>query len=502
MASKDRSSEPSGSDLANGASQTSAARVALVGMAAALPAAILGALLAKFFDLSIREVEKLASLTLLVYGGLLLFRWCIHVRLGYLCYRGKPDPEWGARQRWRLSRLTALDGALVVLLLLVGWWFFRQPGHLLQGAITSLMAVAIWLEIEATRHLLEVGGPPCGADVIESCKPFRMLLDPRRIWNGKWGFDSLWSLVTAKIPVGQRSKVAAVLIFGLATAAATQAGAVIARRVSDESRSIVVSAGQKKTPTTTKKKKTPATAPVAEQRGPRTYVDNCGSEVTPGDGIPAPLSAEMKQAWEEASPADGCAQRAQPNQSGTVFVVPGLCRGRAWSLGIASSEYGAAVLLENAASAARTVAGEVDLYGASARVDVANGDFQLLYTAAGPYLLIRSQKTDGNGALQSAPVDCAEIEPGKETYEVLTPGMAELLLRFDRGVEPAWPASVDRGSEGGFDLVSAAGGEVVARAFCVSGAECALRYRGVELTSVPGDVEEVTVSAFETVFGA
>lgn len=479
--------------------EASGVRVALISAAAAVVAAILGVCLAKLLDLSIHEVEELTALTLLVYGLGLILRWGIHLRLNYLNFGGRPGKKWDAGRRRKLTYLTVADGSLALTLTVVGWYFFTQPGHLLQLGVTVVMLVAIWWEIEATRETIEVDGPPCGADVIERCAPFRMLLDPRRIWNGKWGIDSLWEFVTAKIPVGHRSKVAVFVIVALAGSAVTQAGAMLARRVSDGSDQTPGNSrhhghGQTGKPAEPQE----SVGALPEPSGTRSYVDNCGAEVVPGDGAPEPLRGEIKRAWEEESPADGCAQLAQKDRSGRAFLVPGECRGRRSSLGIVSWEYGAAILLENAALAAREVAAEAEIDGASARADIANGDFQLIYTPEGPYLLIRDQKTDGHGGLSEAPVTCAEIVPGKETYQVLTPGMAELLLRFNRGVEHAWPASVDRGPGGGFDLVSAEGDDrVLAHAVCPSRTECRVQDSGIELAAIPADIDEVTVPAIQ-----
>lgn len=475
---------------------TSGIRLAVISAITAFLAAILGACLAKFFDLSIHEVEELAALGLLVYGTGLFVRWVVHVRLHYLWFRGQADAEWEAWKRRKLRVLTIFAGALAAVVIAAGCHFLAQPGHLFQLVATVVLLIAVWLEVEATRETIEVGGPPCGADVIEQCEPIRKLLDPKKIWNGKWGLDTFWDLVTVKMPVGHRSKLAVFLIVGLLSAATTQAGAMVARRISEHQHQSSEKSAHHELAPAQPEAEVPAPR-VPEASGPHTYADTCGTEVTPGDGLPEPLRAEMKRAWEEVSPAAGCAQRARSDRSGRAFLIRGECRGRSSSLGIASWEYGAAILLENASIGAEQVAGETEIVGASARADIANGDFQLIYTPEGPYLLIRAQKTDGHGGVDRAPTDCADIKPGKETYEVLTPGMAELYLRFNRGVEKAWPTSVDRQSGGGFDLVSATGGGVVAHAVCPSRTECLLAGGEIELAATAADIDEVTVPALQ-----
>jgi hypothetical protein len=468
-------------------------RAILVALAIALAAAAFGSIILWFLGRSLSEIEALAALMLLCCGLLFDLRWGVHLRLKYLCFRGKLEEGWTPRKRRRLCALTLVNISLSVSATAAGVIYLLSPGRYWQIGVTLVLLILLTAVVEATRRLIEVGGPKCGADVVESCRPVRWFLGPERTWNGKWGVDAWVDKATNLIPVGRRSKAAVVLVVGLVLSFLTQSGVVVGRVIKGaDSNSANNHALHKQQGSGSVRRRLTAEAPAAGT-SPAGAADPCEGAVSPGLGAPEPLKAQIRRAWEEQAPASGCAARAHPNASGTAYIVRGSCFGQPWSLGIGSWERGAAVLLEDAATAARSIAEHHELDGASERIDIAGGDFHLVFTPIGPYLLIREQKTDGNGGLEGTPLTCAEIEPGKEHYTVLPPGMAELWIRFSREVAVSWPEwTGQRGREFVFRGLAH---EKLAVGSCSAPVRCRVEGLGREMESSAAGVQEVTALA-------
>ncbi len=466
-------------------------RAILVALLIALAAAAFGSITLWFLGRSLAEIEALAALMLLCCGLLFDLRWGVHVRLKYLWFRGKAAQGWTKEKRRRLCALTLVNISLSVATTAAGTNYLLSPGRYWQIGVTLGLLVLLTAVVEATRRVIEVGGPSCGADVIENCRPVRWFLGPERTWNGKWGVDAWVGKATNLIPVGRRSKAAVVLVVGLVFSFLTQSGVVVGRVIKGTDRDSTNNhAAQSKYSGGSISRPQTGEAPAA---GASPATDPCQGAVTPGEGAPEPLKAQIRRAWEEKAPASGCAGRAHPNASGTAYIVKGSCLGQAWSLAIGSWEGGAAVLLEDAASAARSIAEHHELDGASERIDLGGGDFHLVFTPIGPYLLIREQKTDGNGGLEGTPLTCAEIEPGKEQYVVLPPGMAELWVRFGREVAVSWPEwTGQRGREFVFRGLAR---EELAAGSCSSPVRCRVEGLGREMESSAVGVQDVTVLA-------
>lgn len=470
-----------------------------VTIALTVGAAAIGAILAWLFTLSLREVEVLGAFGMCACALALDVRWVIHVRLGYLNWWGRGEHRWRANRREKLRNLTIGEGVLALVLTVTGVYFFANPGGVLQLLAAIVFLVLIFLGVEETRKLIRrPGGPPPGSDMIENCRPVEWMLHPDRIWNGKWGLDSGFEWISRQVPVGHRNKAAALLVVGMVLSTSTQAAALIGRQASRDEGGNQKSREEGRASRSHSDEAPPLPVEAEstlESSEERTYEDNCGTEIVPGDGAPEPLARQLRVAWEELSPADGCAMRARALASGSVYVAEGHCQGRFWSLGIASWRYPAAVLIEDAARAAKEILSDEEILGASPRVDVATGDFHLLFTAAGPYLLVRGQKTDGNGGPASKPESCAEIETGGEKYLMLTPGMAELWLRLNEAsLLPVWPTEVGEVDEGRQEFsFHSQGGMEVASGACLTATACSARTENGELVSSSEGVRGTTV---------
>ncbi|MDQ2631989.1 MAG: hypothetical protein M3Y75_13605 [Actinomycetota bacterium] len=464
-------------------------RAALLAALAAVVAAIIGSLTLWFLGRSLRELEAIAALMLLGCGLLFDFRVGIHLKLGYLWFKGNVEKGWTKAKRRRLCFLTISNIALSLTATVAGVYYLQHPGRFWQLGVTLVLMILIGGLIESTRRLIEEGGPKCGADVIENCGPVAAFLHPDRSWNGKWGVDSGVRVISNKIPIGKRNKAAVLLILGLMFSLLTQTGVVVGRMVKG---SDPPPSGNHAPRQHNQKGSSLAASGTDEEDSPEKASGGnpCGTEVTPGDGAPEPLRAEIRRVWEEKAPASGCARRAQPNPSESAYIVEGECQGLPWSLGIASWDRGTAVLLEAASAAARRIGRHQELIGASDRIDLAGGDFHVVHTPIGPYLLVREHKTDGEGGLTKLPESCADIERGKEGYLILSPGMAELWVRFGAEVAATWPALSGDGSEFSFQGID---DEPLAWGSCKSPVACEVHGSGVEMESSPTGIQQVTV---------
>jgi len=466
-------------------------RAILVALLIALAAAAFGSITFWFLGRSLTEIEALAALMLLCCGLLFDLRWCVHVRLKYLRFKGKASEGWTKGKRRRLCFLTLVNISLSAAATAAGVHYLLSPGRYWQVGVTLGLLVLLTAVVEASRRLIEFGGPQCGADVIESCRPVRWILGQERTWNGQWGIDTGVKKISQVIPVGRRNKAVVVLVVGLVFSFLTQSGVVVGRVIKGSDRDRAINhAPHKKPEAGSVLRQNDPEAPAGETGS---VEDPCREAATPGDGAPEPLKAQIRRAWEEKAPASGCAGRAHPNASKSAYIVEGTCLGQPWSLAIGSWERGAAVLLENAATAARSIAEDHELDGASERIDLGGGDFHLLFTPAGPYLLIREQKTDGNGGLQGTPQSCADIKPGKQDYVALPPGMAELWIRFSGEVAVSWPEwTRRRGQEVVFNGLEH---EELASGSCSSLVRCRVEGLGVAMESTAAGVQGVTALA-------
>jgi hypothetical protein len=145
-----------------------------------------------------------------------------------------------------------------------------------------------------------------------------------------------------------------------------------------------------------------------------------------------------------------------------------MCGDQLQSFGVASRKYGAALLYQQAATIAFQLATDGRLLGADSRVDVANGDYYVLHTVAGDYVLGRATKTILLRAPQPSPG--APACPGAKStplidrvnapYLTLVPAAASLWRsEIRRDQVWLWPLATRVATT--FDLVTASGAPVV-----------------------------------------
>lgn len=469
------------------------------GFASGVPLAGFGAL--RYLQiLSSNGLGRAAGILLMASGVLLAGRFVVHLRSRYWTWPllGK----WTLRRRMELRWIIVGEVMLIVACLGAGAYFVVAPDNAIQLPAFVVLSVAIFLLGIATIHVIDDGGPPRGSEVVGFCRVVRLL---RRIAGYARSIPfvgyvdkKLWDDRTEKTAL---SGLVAVIVVSVALAAAAQAFAVAPSivkwlnapsEVRARSRGIKI----KSTLGSASKRRAEHRVSTADQLPP-TAEELCGAQV-PGRGAPELEAKALRPVWEElGQPATGCSTVARrvPGTAST-YVVPGYCGRQFWSLGIVSPA-GATVLLEPAARVAKQLLARGVFRFSSERRDVGNGDFYILDTTAGKYVLIRDQKTDGGGGITKPPLSCLEVKRGKEGYVVLPPAMAELWLRLEGLRGPVWPAvdaSRVKSGEQFFSFVAEHGQRTVASGRCLAPTSCELRAGSLHWERSTGDSEAVTVT--------
>lgn len=423
------------------------------------------------------RLERLSALAAAAVGAVLVARFAVRIILGYANWFGDRRQGWDLPERRRLRYYTFVDAVLCAALLRLGLLFLADHGGVPQLLILTLVALAILILSGRTRRLVKRGGPPPLATVAE-----------------KWTW--IGDLTAGAFSSHHARRVALVMVVALWFSFLVQGTALGLRLIAGSGAPPPVAtqplepdpnqgAGQEES----------ASGGETEDPPPSSLTHLCGVQIHAGDGLPSELREEFRTAWKELSPADGCPGIAKLVGKRT-YAADGRCGDELRALGIVSPYHDAAVLLEGAADVARQLMRQRPLLGASPRKDMGGGDFHLLYTEAGPYLAIREEKTDGHGGTNRAPQTCSEIEPGGAPYELLPPGIAELLVRFDEEVVPSWPRrepARDHDDREAFSFHTPDYVEV-ARAWCSSPVDCELRSGAYRIHTTPLGPRTVSVA--------
>jgi hypothetical protein len=425
-------------------------------------------------------LARCGALALLVVGVFYAGRIYVQLAVGYRNWTAR---DWTAESREELNRLVAVNCAISLALLTSGVWFFFHPHNGIQLAVSAVLGGAALRTIFATRDVLQrPGAPPRGSDRVEECD-IVIVFDQRsdQMKHGARFLRALYRFCFAKTPRHELSGLAVVLvltIFAVSVAHAAIGVPEVAEymglkpkpltektqppaRVPGPPRSL-----RKASPSTPVPTREGRVLPVKSDDRIPTYEELCGKDVRPGDGAPPGQRDDLRRAWEAyGGLIAGCAGRARlvPG-SADVYYVLGHRNGDFVSLGITSPEHPGAVLLDSAAVLAKRLAEEGRLRGASSRLGIGNGDFYVIYTTGGGWVVIRREKSRDAGYVQ------------------MPPAMAELWLRFGKLFNRTWPGrDVSRGLSGlyfHFDSPYESG-TTLASGSCVRETTCELRFGNV-----------------------
>lgn len=224
--------------------------------------------------------------------------------------------------------------------------------------------------------------------------------------------------------------------------------------------------------------------PSKQQEDEPTYEELCPGGGEPGDPAPGAWRHALYGLWLGEYGAGaveaGCTGTAHPAKGHPhIWVAEGMCEGSLRSYAIAAKGRAASLLYQQAArfAVAKEEAGV--LLGASPRQDLRDGDFYLVETEIGPYVLIRSQKATGSTTAEGIPRRCEDYTSDNYPYTSMPPGLLQIWLQISRW-QLAWPVSEESASPGkhGFVFLGADTGEVIAHAECESPTYCTASFHG------------------------
>lgn len=473
----------------------------LTALLSALPLAI-----AVVEGVPVELLARLGGALFTVIGGCLLGRDLVHLRGWYLDAPKDAKPPT-RRQTRMLALFMVFEGLLGGALIAVGTIILLSAPHPWRtlGA-SALTTVLVWriasvkLDIAGQREL------PRGTEILPQCREVKWLKrEFKKAENVPGIKQASRALFDWTTPYEHLSRLIVVIIVTLSVLSTVGLAAVspqvyewLSRGTGGAVRNNEAASGEEggkvgaRPPGSVEghasskddpKRRESGTSARSASRGPMpTYEDNCGRRISPGDGMPSTLRAEMYRAWIQiGEPTYGCADKAERvTKDLDVYAVRGQCRGAFRSIGVVSPARAAAVLVDEPAELARTLLERGVLRGASVRTPIGAGDFQIVHSAVGSWVLIRRQQTDGRGGLRSKPTRCDEVKPGGAAYVTLPPAMAAIWLQLGAEGRSSWPErnrAGDRPGRNAYVFRSADGTEsVTAEGWCAiqRAPECAL----------------------------
>ena len=177
----------------------------------------------------------------------------------------------------------------------------------------------------------------------------------------------------------------------------------------------------------------------------------------------------------------GCPRAAEPvaGEDG-VWIAPAYCGSKLRSLAVTApnADYLPALVYQQAADFALARAREGILLGASARHPIRGGDFYVIDTTLGSFVLIRRRSSTGRlPGSEAGGGSCVAYTSGNVTYTVVPPGLVGLWLDATEEGEWLFPHSTSASGEGEeFEfLTEYPASESLAGASCSSDLRCTLR---------------------------
>lgn len=480
-----------------------------------------------FSVVPVEALVRLEGAVVAVVGVVLVGRDVVHFRGGYFNHRDPTRPEWTAQRRRRLNALMLMESLWGAALTAAGVVVLLSSAHPWRAlALTMCCSVATWALASAKLSLAETAGLARGTEILPSCREVEWLHKEFEKAADLPGVRQIRHLLFEWItPEGRLSRLVIVVLSTFVLTSSVNAAAVAPEVVrwakkgterkddgaaggnADDAPAGEGTSTSAASSETTPQSEEEAGSDAAEDAPPTTTYDgNCdGGVIQPGDGLPDALRSEMYRAWMRGGePTYGCAGLAEPVLEGIdVYAVRGQCDGAFRALGVVSPDRPAAVLIDEPALLARRMLERGTLRGASPRTPIGMGDFQIVYTADGSWLLIRRQTTDGEGGLARAPDHCREVRPGGQPYVALPPALADAWMQLAAAGQESWPArdpAADSADRLAYRFLSADGTEsTVATGWCTTTTRpsCELEAPGFEVGRPPEVPEPLTVEGLE-----
>lgn len=416
----------------------------------------------------------------------------VHVHVGYLREPGEHGPQ--------LRALTWADLVVAATFDVIAIAFLAQdaPRQLI-AALAAALFLAVLLISGATVRITRDTTLPRGSEWVRRTALVQWLegaLEPHRRLFGR---PFLWAMRQAT-PVRDASCFVVCLLAILAAVAMAEgatsfepvrtafhiasddAAADPADGQSEQSskRSSSASGSTVGVPPPAATPSTAPTVPIADID----YPDACPGAVTPGFGAPPERAQELQSLWLGGGGVGGvvagCAEPAfeEPGQQG-VWLVRGMCGDELRGLGIAMQGAVPHLMLQQVARFAAEQARNHALLGASSRISVGSGDFQVVETTGGDYVLARRTSSNGRVAISRSGLPCDQLADANASYVEVSPGLVELWSQL---IGDAWVWPVEEGSSGTgstlFSFVRDGSDTTVGTASCAPDGACEMLLDG------------------------
>jgi hypothetical protein len=225
-------------------------------------------------------------------------------------------------------------------------------------------------------------------------------------------------------------------------------------------------------------------SPVASAKPPvstlSTYQIDCKGWPAPGQGAHLREASELKARYEGSkrikglgANVAGCAYKTRPERDQRLhYWVTGWCLAQLRSVAVASPK-GSAIMLQQIATFARTLAMRGQLLGASRDIRIGSGDLQIVWSKYGDVVFVRQEQSAGAVANAQPLGACSATTSINVRYVALPPAMVVLWVRLmTQAKQWLWPVYQAAGSARAFMFESAKSERDVGSGECRLGGNC------------------------------
>lgn len=439
----------------------------------------------------------------LAFGIAYAGRLPIHLIRGrYACRRPRKETKPGLRVR--LNILVAANAASIAIWIAIGLMLLgegRPPGTVLAVAMSALWMAVLGLGVLTVRCVSDLELKR-GTELVCESRVGQLYLDHYSGAPENSDFGRFLQWFRRKTPAHQ---ISAFLLLVAGPLLAVPSAAATAH-FEEEMLAIRVGspplAESKPQPPGSSKTQSPSLISIPRSR---TYAEECPGSIEPGYPATEPFASELNSLWMGGKGIDGagavqagCAQTAvEVSAEPEVWTEEGRCGTALRSLGVAADGYLPALLYEQAAAFAIEKAHEGVLLGASERHRLSTGDFYIIDTQIGSYVLIRAS-LGGPGAAATGERPCERIGAQDAPYSVVPPGLIGVWAELVGRAGWLWPvqAGSDHNRNASFIFRPSVGGPIRGSASCSSDTSCVGEIDGKSFAT--GGSVWTTVTAVES----
>jgi hypothetical protein len=364
-------------------------------------------------------------------------RYAVHLRIGYARQTGNVGKQ--------LRRLMRTDLIVVIAFNFVGFASIASKPSSGVMAASVLVLFIVVLLVSGATIVAAKDTLPRGTEWLRTTKPMEWVETSLGPHADLFGKPFLW-LIRLATPVRSASCYVVCLLAMLVIVGAAAGRASLPAL--EKGLHLDEGAHTSSTPASTapdpevNTATTGSSTVVKEEAPPPTYEALCRNHVVPGYPAPEPQAADLRRLFAETGAiVAGCAGAAGKVSAGSgVWWTLGRCDGEVRSLAVAGAESPAVLMLQQVAVFAQAKAERGELTGGSPRISAAHGDYQIIETAAGDYVMAREDSSLGGSTLTKPARSCGELSDHDYPYTLVPPGLIELWLQLARKAW-VWPVA-------------------------------------------------------------